>query len=204
VTVASGIIFAGGRATRLGGVSKALLDVGGVPLIERVLRTLSPRTNEVIAVVNDDSLDHLPVLRTILDPDPHAGVLPALRAGLAAAHDELCLVVACDMPFASGPLFDLLLSLADRYDLVLPVVAGQPEPLHAVYRREPCLAAVGAALARDQRRMIAFHGQVRVRQVAEAELRLADPDLRAFMNVNTPEDLAAALVFAARDDAQAP
>src|SRR5581483_6661289 len=68
-------------------------------------------------------------------------------------------------------------------------LAGQAEPMHAVYRRQPCLRAVEAALKRGERRMIAFHGDVRVRYVDEPELRRIDPELRAFFNVNTPADL---------------
>ena len=101
------------------------------------------------------------------------------------------------LPFVSGPLFDLLLSLADGHDLVLPVLDEQAEPMHAVYRRTPCLAAVSAALQHGQRRMIAFHPDVRVRPVGEAELRAADPGLRAFLNVNSADDLEAARRLAA-------
>ncbi len=193
----SAVIFAGGRATRLGGVNKALLDVGGVPIVERILLALRPLAQEWLAVVNDDSLAGIDGLRLVPDPDPHAGVLPALRAGLAAAHGELCLLVACDMPFVSRSLFEYLLALAPDADLVLPRLAGQAEPMHAVYRRQPCLRAVEAALKRGERRMIAFHGDVRVRYVDEPELRRIDPELRAFFNVNTPADLEQARRLAA-------
>jgi molybdopterin-guanine dinucleotide biosynthesis protein A len=185
----SGVIFAGGRATRLGGVAKPLLDVGGLTIIERIVDAVRPLVDELIAVVNDDALVGRPELRVVRDPDPHAGVLPALRAGLEAARGELCLVIAGDMPFVSGPLLERLADLADGYDLALPVVDGQAEPLHAVYRREQCIPAIEAALARGERRMIAFHRDVRVREVAEQELRRVDPQLRSFFNVNTAEDL---------------
>src|SRR5205823_4148722 len=98
-----------------------------------------------------------------------------LLAGLGVARGELCLVVAGDMPFVSGPLLDHLAGLADGYDLVLPIVDGQAEPLHAIYRRAACLPAIEAALTRGERRMIAFHRDVRVRRVAEEQLRSVDP-----------------------------
>ena len=82
-----------------------------------------------------------------------------------------------------------LVRLAGAVDAVVPVVDGRPEPMHAVYRAEPCGAAIGAALVRDQRRMIAFLDDVRTLLVDESTLRQFDPKLRSFFNVNTPNDL---------------
>ena len=183
------IIFAGGLGTRLGGVKKALLDIGGKPIIERILEAVAPLSTSVIVVDNDDSLVHLPGVRIVPDSETRAGVLTALHSGLAAAGGEMCIVVACDMPFLNGSLLRRLIDLAKDFDVVIPVIDGQMEPMHAVYRREPCLAAIGDALARNEKRMISYLNAVRVREVHEDELRLADPDLRSFFNVNTPEDL---------------
>jgi molybdopterin-guanine dinucleotide biosynthesis protein A len=187
--VRSALVFAGGRASRLGGVNKALLEVGGVTIVGRIIEALEPLVGELIAVVNDDALAHLPELRLVRDPDPHAGVLPALLAGLRAARGNVCLAVACDMPFVSRPLFEHQLGLLSGCDLVLPTVGGHAEPMHAVYRTATCADAVAAALERGERRMVAFHRDVRVRELSESELRLVDPDLRAFLNVNTTQDL---------------
>src|SRR5207248_8613401 len=82
------LIFAGGRATRLGGVNKALLDIGGKPIIRRILDALGPLADEQVLLTNDASLRGRPGLRLVFDPQPHAGVLPALAAGLSAASGE--------------------------------------------------------------------------------------------------------------------
>jgi len=183
------IVFAGGLGTRLGGVKKALLEVGGKPIIERILDAVSPLSRDVIVVDNDDSLAHLPGIRVVPDSETRAGVLTALHSGLSAAHGELCLVVACDMPFLSPSLLRRLLDLVPDFDVVMPVMGGQMEPMHAVYRRAQCLEAIGDALSRGEKRMISYLGSVRVREVAEGELREVDPELRSFFNVNTAEDL---------------
>jgi len=190
------IVLAGGRGSRLGGVDKALLEIGGRRTIDRVLGALDGLATDVVAVVNEDRLAEVAGLRRIADPEPHAGVLPALRAALDAAREPLCLLVACDMPFLQAPLLRRLVELADGYDVVIPHVEGQPQPMHAVYRRDPCRAAVADSLARGQRRMIAFLDAVRVRAVTEDEVRSVDPDLRSFFNVNTPEDLERARALA--------
>ena len=131
-------------------------------------------------------------LHVVYDPEPHAGVLPALAAGLGAASGEVCLTVACDMPFVSRGLFERQLDLLADADVVIPRTPDYLEPMHAVYRRVPVLAAIQAALARGERRMISYFAAVRVREMAQAEWRTLDPDGRAFFNVNTPDDLAEA------------
>ena len=186
----TGVILAGGRATRLGGIDKSALDIDGQPVIERVIRALSAVAARRLVVAYDDRFDADERLAVIRDPEPHAGVLPALHASLTAASTPLAVVVACDMPFLQVALLRHLIETAVAYDAVLPVVDGRPEPMHAVYRTEPCRGAIAAALAREQRRMIAFLDDVRTCLVAEADLRRYDADLRSFFNVNTPDDLA--------------
>ena len=193
----SGIVLAGGRGSRLGGVNKALLEVGGRTNVERVLAALGSLCREVVIVANDRELASLRGVRVVLDREPHAGVLPALAEGLASATGELAVVVACDMPFLSAALLDDLVRRAADVDVVIPIVEGRPEPMHAVYRRLACLDAIRAALAAGERRMISFLDRLRVDRVNEADLRALDPELRSFFNTNTPEDLALARALAA-------
>jgi molybdopterin-guanine dinucleotide biosynthesis protein A len=190
-TSRTALIFAGGRATRLGGVNKALLDVGGAPIIERILAALGPLVDERVLLANDAALAGIAGVRLVYDPRPHAGVLPALAAGLTCAGGEVCLAVACDMPFVSRDLFEYLLEAqrATEADVVIPRTAGFLEPMHAVYRRQTVLRAIESALARGEQRMISYFGDVRVREVAEEEWRALEPSGSAFFNVNTPEDL---------------
>lgn len=183
------VVLAGGRGTRLGGVKKALLDVGGKPIVERVLDAVRPLSDEIIVVDNDDSLAHLPGVRIVPDTETRAGVLTALYSGLSAATSELCLVVACDMPFLSRGLLEWLVAQTTGSDVVIPVTGGQMDPMHAIYRRAPCLDAIGRALERGDKRMTSYLGDVRVRRVDEPELRALDPELRSLFNVNTADDL---------------
>jgi len=198
------LIFAGGRASRLGGVNKALLEVGASTIVTRILAALGPLVDERVLLTNDAALAGLADVRLVFDPTPHAGVLPALAAGLAAAVGEVCLAVACDMPFISPALFNHLLEVQRRTDadVVIPRSAGFLEPMHAVYRRGPVLDAIQAALARGDQRMISYFAAVRVYEVAEAEWRPVDPSGTAFFNVNTPADLEQARVLAVLRQAQ--
>jgi molybdopterin-guanine dinucleotide biosynthesis protein A len=182
-----------------------LLGVGGQPILERILAALEPLVDERILLANDDGLRGVAQaarLEIVFDPEPHAGVLPALAAGLGAASGEVCLAVACDMPFVSRPVFDHLLHLldTDEADVVIPRTQDYLEPMHAVYRRAPVLSAIRQALGRGERRMISYFPDVRVRQVAESEWGPLDPTGRAFFNVNTPDDLAEAQRLARKPD----
>ncbi|MBV9134684.1 MAG: molybdenum cofactor guanylyltransferase [Chloroflexi bacterium] len=195
----SALIFGGGRATRLGGRNKALLEVGGTQIIDRIVAQLQPLADELVLLTNDVSLQDRSGLRLVFDAEPHAGVLPALARGLAEARGDICTAVACDMPFVSRRLFEFLLELqhATGADVVIPRTEGYLEPMHAVYRRTTVEAAIRAALARGEQRMISYFADVRVREVAEAEWREVEPEGLAFFNVNTPDDLAAAQRLAA-------
>lgn len=188
---ASALILVGGVSARMG-QNKALLPLGGVPLIERVLRTVRFLTDDILLITNDPApYVHLG-LPCIRDEQPGYGPLMGLYSGLRAAKHDLALLVACDMPFLSPDLLDYLLALAPGYDIVIPCTTDGLHPLHAVYRRSTCLPAIAAAIAANERRMIAFHAQVAVREVAEAELAPYDPLGLALMNINTPAEFAAA------------
>jgi molybdopterin-guanine dinucleotide biosynthesis protein A len=182
------IVFAGGMGTRLGGVKKALLEVGGTPIVERVLDVVLPISEQVVIVDNDDSLANYGV-QVVPDVETRAGPLTALYSGLVALGQPLCLVVACDMPFLNRELLRWLGDQAAGYDVVMPMIDGRMDPMHAVYRRESCVEAIARALARGEQRMTSYLGELRVREVTEAELRTHDPELRSFFNINTPEDL---------------
>ena len=150
-------------------------------------------------LANDTALAKIEGARVVYDPEPHAGVLPALAAGLRASSGEICLAVACDMPFVSASVFRHLLDLQREIDadVVIPKSDSYVEPMHAVYRRATVLAAIEAALARGEQRMISYFSSVRVREVSEAEWQPFDATGQAFFNVNTPADLEQARALAA-------
>ncbi|MBX5490995.1 MAG: molybdenum cofactor guanylyltransferase [Chloroflexi bacterium] len=183
------VVLAGGQGTRLGGVNKALLEVGGRRVIDRLLDALRPLGTPIVIVSNDDSLVGLPDTVVVRDVEPRAGALMGLYSGLRVVRTPLATATACDMPFVSTALLRALLALTEGVDAVVPVIGEQPEPLHAVYRPS-CVPAIEAALVAGRKRLLSFFEAVQVRYVEETELRRWDPELRSFLNVNRPEDLA--------------
>lgn len=192
------LLNAGGTSRRMG-QPKALLPMpgSGEPLIRHIARRLLPLAADLLVIANDPAiagaLKPLPA-RFLPDSFPDTGPLGGLATGMAAI-DGWCICVACDLPFVQPSVFRYLIEQSsDDWDAVVPLVEGRPQPLHALYHRR-ALARVEAALQTGKRRMDSFLAQVRTRFVNEDELRLFDGALRSFVNVNTPEEWAAALNF---------
>jgi molybdopterin-guanine dinucleotide biosynthesis protein A len=190
-------ILVGGYGSRMGGVDKAALELEGRPLLDRVLDAVAPFASEIFVVANDDALAYDPRFTVLRDPEPHAGVLPALLAALDATTAPLLLLLACDMPFVSRDVVQRLLEYAASHDAVIPYVQSFPQPMHAVYRVAPCRTAIRNVLEHGGRRMISFLDDVDTIHVQEQEIRTIDPEIRSFFNVNTPDDLEAARRIAA-------
>jgi molybdopterin-guanine dinucleotide biosynthesis protein A len=191
------IILAGGQSSRMG-QDKAWMMLEGRPLIERVVRRLLPLAGEVLISANDPDryevlLRSLPAPGQIVaDRYPGYGPLAGIHAGLSVARNDLALVIAADMPFVNSDLLRYMIGLAGSYDGVVPnsdLSQGRlaPEPLHALYRRS-CLSAIEHHLLAGDRRIVSFFPDVNLKQIAPADVRLHDPELRSFFNVNTPGD----------------
>ncbi len=184
----SAVILAGGKSRRLG-IDKTALRIGGKSLLARLVELLAPHYHEVIVVTNTPEAHRHPLARLVTDVYPGKGALGGVYSGLAAAARPYSAVLAADMPFINPALLAYLASLADAYDVVVPVVGGQVEPLHAVYSTA-CLAPMqGLLLAEGTARIYALFDQVRVRRVERQEMAPFDPQLLSLFNINTLPDL---------------
>jgi len=132
------VVLAGGTARRLGGVDKTALDVGGVPVLRRLLDDVGPLPVVVVGERRDVGRD---VLWTREDPPgggPFAGVAAGVTAGLAAhPGTQVVVVLAGDQPFAGtavAPLCDALRGAPDAGAALATGPDGRPQPLLAAYR----------------------------------------------------------------------
>jgi molybdopterin-guanine dinucleotide biosynthesis protein A len=188
--VAVGFAVAGGASRRMGR-DKALLPWGDATLLDHTLdRLREPCADVRILCGPEPRYAHrrVPIHVDLLaGAGPLAGVLTALRA-IEAGY---ALVLAVDLPFVPPALLHALLALAPGHDVVVPVTADGPHPLCAVYARA-CIGAIEGCLARGERKMTAFWPEVRVRAVAEVELRAFGDPSQLLRNLNTAEDYRAA------------
>ncbi len=192
----SGVIQAGGMSTRMGGDPKALLDLGGRRIIERVVDALDGVVDDLLVVTNTPDVYAFLGLPMVGDVFPGGGSLGGIYSGLRAAPGEAAFTVACDMPFLKPDIVRLVVARAAEGDVVIPRVGGQYETMHAAYRKS-CLPHMEQRLREGRLKIVGFFDQVRVVEIGEADVaRFGDPAL-VFMNVNTPQELARARALAA-------
>jgi len=192
----TGVIQAGGKSTRMGGRPKALLELGGRRIIERVLDAIAPVVDDVLIVTNTPDVYGFLGVPMVPDAYPEHGSLGGIFTGLAAAPGDAAFTVACDMPFLHRDVARLVVARAGDGDVVIPRVGEQLETLHAAYGKA-CLPAIEARLRTGRLKIVGFFPDVRVVEIPEAEVaRHRAPDV-VFMNVNTPEELARARALVA-------
>lgn len=177
-----GLILAGGRSSRLGGRHKPAIEIGGVPIVARVIDALRGIGAETLVVGDVAGVpEGVPVVRE--DP-PFGGPVAAIAAGLAALppRDGILLVLGGDMPFlAPGALRQLASASAGAVALALDP-AGRDQPLCAAWEESVLrarLAAIGDPRDRALRVLL---------ETLEDIVRIPLPaDILA--DVDTPDDL---------------
>jgi molybdopterin-guanine dinucleotide biosynthesis protein A len=190
---AAAIILAGGAGSRLGGVDKAFLGLGGAPLVDRLIGRLAPQVRNIAISANGDpgrfAAYGLPALPdgALAGKGPLAGVAAGLvwASGLGAAS---LLTVPVDTPFTPADLLHRL----------------SPAPCVAVWRgrQHHLVAHWQLAVLPQLRAFLAAPGAYKVRDAlalaGTRQVAFETPD-DPFLNINTPADLEAArLALAAR------
>lgn len=197
----TGVILAGGNASRYGGAPKGLERVGGRRIIDRLAESLIPATDDLLLIANDAAAGSwLPGVRCATDVRPGLGSLGGIHAALVHA-DGPVLVVAWDMPFVPTGLLTALRVAGASADVAVPESGSRRgvEPLCAYYG-PACVSAIERRLDEDDRRVIGFFDDVRVARVgADVVARFGDPSI-IFMNVNSPDELGLAEEYASAPD----
>jgi molybdenum cofactor guanylyltransferase len=200
----AGVVLAGGQSSRMG-TPKAALEWHGSTLLRRTVQIVARATSGPVVVVRASGQD-LPELPegTLVTEDPQQGngPLQGIAVGLAAlaGRADVAFVSSTDLPFLHPAFIRRVLRVLDESegtDVALPVARGYKQPLAAAYRVS--LAAMAERLVVTGRLRPAFlFEECRVETLDDAALRrdpvlaALDPDLDSVLNVNTPEDYAAA------------
>ncbi len=192
---AAGIILAGGRSKRMG-QDKALLPCPGnqqVSFVEQLATLLLSACREVILVARDVSQATVYVqyisspVRIVTDKIPDTGPLMGLYTGLCAMRSSHALVTAVDTPLLQSSVISFLLSEPLDEQLLIPIVNNLPQVLLAVYPHT-ILATIEEQLYVRRRDPRALLEVAKVHFIEEEQLRAVDPQLRSFVNINTPEE----------------
>jgi len=187
---AVGVILAGGRGARMGGVDKALVTLDGAPLIAHVIRRLGPQVDALAINAGGDpgrfAAFGLPVLPDPVpdQPGPLAGILAGMRwAGQQGASHVV--TAATDTPFLPSDLVDRLTGAAHRTHQPI-ALAESGGRLHPTFGLWPVSLADDLALALE-----AGTRKVGAWALSEGAARVAfaDQPHDPFFNINTPGDL---------------
>lgn len=189
----AGVVLMGGRSTRFGS-DKATAVLHRRPLVEWVATELAWACREIVVV-------HAPgqkvppltlAVPLVLAEDlyPGQGPLGGIVTGFAATGASLAFVVSCDAPLVRPALVYYLASLADGYDIVLPIAHRFPQPLVALYRVAACLPRFRESIEGGNLKITQAFRDLRLRRVDEPDIRTIDPELDSFRNVNDRDTLA--------------
>jgi molybdenum cofactor guanylyltransferase len=196
------IVLAGGKSTRLGR-NKILEKVGGHNLLERVInRLVEFNTNVYIVIAEYSDLPDLTAysgVKIVKDVFPGKGSLGGLYTGLTASNKMYNLVAACDMPFVNLNLFRYLISVAENFDAVVPVINNIAEPLYAVYSKR-CVATIQFLLEQQRLSILELFPMINVNYVNTDSIDRIDPRHLSFFNINIESDLKIGREIAEKED----
>ena len=196
----TGLVLAGGRGSRMGGVDKGLQNFHGVPLALHALQRLQPQVGRCMLNANR-SLDiyqgfGVPVHTDVL-PD-YAGPLAGFLTGLTHCPTNWLLTVPCDSPCFPADLAPRMAASAEEAAALIVLAAGpevgrdgtlqvRPQPVFALLHRS-LLPSLQTFVAEGGRKIDAWTAQHR--QTLSRFDRPGD-DPQAFTNANTLEELLA-------------
>jgi molybdenum cofactor guanylyltransferase len=182
----TGLVLAGGRGARMGGVDKGWVVHDGEPLVATVLRRIAPQVNSVLISANRNVDAYRTLAEVVTDADaglalePFPGPLAGLWAGLQRASSDWVVLVPCDAPALPADLVDRLASAVGNASAAYPVAADRRQPVFALVRRStaPSLRAFLHSGGRAMHRWFETLGAVEV----------PFDDASAFRNINAPAD----------------
>jgi len=189
IETCSCIILAGGRSSRMNGENKAFVEIGGTPLIDRVIDTLAPLFEEVLIVSKDASIFNRPALKVVEDILDVQSPLSGIHAGLASISTDYAFCVGCDTPFLKRDVVEILLNAIEpKADVIVPFSGIYHQPLCAVYSKR-CVPIIEAQLKKDDVKVDHLFDKLNVKTVSYDTFKQVDNDLISFFNVNAPSDM---------------
>jgi len=179
------VVLAGGKATRMGGMDKGLVELAGRPMIEHVIKAVAPQV-EMVLINANRSLETYAGYNLRVIPDTsndYAGPLAGIAAGIEAAATDLILSVPCDGPWIPLDLVSRLRQKLEEStsDVCVAHDGERMQPVFALFRKQ-ALPDIQSYLDAGDRKL-----QLWVRQQGAAIADFSDHP-EAFINVNTPDE----------------
>ena len=183
----TGLILAGGKGSRMGGVDKGLQAFRGKRLVDHVYERLAPQVGGIIINANQNQEAYRTLgVRVVSDAiGGFAGPLAGFHAGLSVSKRPLLASVPCDSPFLPEDLIERLYARIDETgaELAVAKTGDQPHPVFSLMRRG-VLDHLSDFLKEGGRKIDAWYATLNVVEVP------FDDETQAFSNFNTLEELA--------------
>lgn len=190
----TGLILAGGRGSRMGGVDKGLQTFRGAPMAMHTLMRLSPQVDHVLINANRNLAAYesfgVPV---VIDSVPDfAGPLAGILAGLEQCQTRYLLTAPCDSPFVPT---DLALRLARALEdanarIAMPVTMTVDEQGQPRRQVQPVFCLIDVRLADDLNAYLQGGGRkIETWTARHPSVDVLFDDSAAFANINTLEEL---------------
>jgi len=184
----TGLILAGGKGSRMGGVDKGLQAFRGKRLVDHVYERFAPQVGGVIINANQNHEEYKTFgVRVVSDAiGGFAGPLAGFHAGLSISKRPFLASVPCDSPFLPADLIERLYQRMDESgaELAVAKTGDQPHPVFSLMRRG-VLDHLAEFLKGGGRKIDAWYATLNVVEVA------FDDEAEAFSNFNTLEELSA-------------
>lgn len=183
----TGVILAGGRARRMGGDDKGLIQLKGCPMVEYVIRALQPQVSTLLINANRNLKEYQALVKLPIVPDlfsEYAGPLAGMASGMQAARTKYILTAPCDAPLLT-PCLGVLLYRALMQQQRRLSVATDGSRMQPVFALLPCdlLPDLMAFLRRGERKASLWFEQ---HDPALADLSKASD---TFLNINFRTDI---------------
>jgi molybdopterin-guanine dinucleotide biosynthesis protein A len=185
----SAAILAGGANKRFGGIIKAKLNVGGRPIIARMLETIGEIFDEILIVTNTpEEFQDYCMHSLVSDLIKNIGPLGGIHAALKSVSGEAVFVFAGDMPF---PDADIITKMIEQYSktrcqIIVPQVNKYIEPLLGIYSVS-VLPELENFISEEGN--YAIHCFLNRMDVCYIELENRPETFTALTNINKPADL---------------
>jgi len=181
----TGVILAGGRGSRMGGVDKGLTPLAGRPMVGYVIDALRPQVGALLINANRSEEQYAALgLEVIRDPvEGFAGPLAGMAAALGAARTPYVATAPCDSPLLPR---DLVQRLGDA----LSAARAQIAVAHDGERMHPVFALLERGLL-DSLRVYLDSGERKIdRWFARHDLAVCDfsDEPECFLNVNDADE----------------
>lgn len=192
----TGVVLAGGRGARMGGVDKGLQLLGGMPLAQHALRRLQPQVGQVMVNANRHLADYAdfgaPVCSDTL-PD-YAGPLAGFVTALRHCTTAYLVTVACDTPhFPHDLVARLAQALTSTHsDIAMPTTIEVDQDGRSMAFKQPVFCLMRRTLLPDLESYMAGGGRKIDAWTARHKTTLVAFEApAAFFNINTLQDLQA-------------